>query len=188
MIQRRNRSFPYLIFLCSKSQSASGFLVKAGEHNLHKTEAGEQERVAVAFKCHENYKKSGTKGRANDIAIIKLDKPIQFSKTINATELPEFNSRIPENSNCFFAGWGDTESKLVCKQGVSNLLLYSFLARRAPDVLQELKLNPHSDYCNQEDKDFDDTTMICADRKVKDSPKGGRGSGCDVCCFFMYII
>jgi len=131
---------------------------KAGEHSLRGNDDGEQKREMTAFKCHEQWPTTKppnvtTCHKANDIAVIKLKEPIKFSNTIKAIDLPEFNSRIPEDAYCFFAGWGNTTNG-------------------PPDVLQELDVNPHSEYCKK-DMLYNDTGMICVERKFE-----GVGSGC----------
>jgi len=76
--------------------------IQAGELNVDETEAGEEQRTVTQVACHPDKNNI-------DMGIVKLDKPIKFSKTIRPLNVPDSNRKVPEGTKCAFAGWGQTE-------------------------------------------------------------------------------
>ncbi|XP_039269735.2 A disintegrin and metalloproteinase with thrombospondin motifs 9-like [Styela clava] len=56
--------------------------------------------------CHENY---NHRTWENDICLIKLSSPVQYSSNIKQITLPEENTRVPDDTTCTVLGWGLTE-------------------------------------------------------------------------------
>lgn len=48
---------------------------------------------------------------SNDIALIKLQNPVQVSDTISPACLPESGDILPNNFPCYVTGWGRLWSK-----------------------------------------------------------------------------
>lgn len=110
---------------------------------------------------HEYYEE---KHFHNDIAILKLNKNITRSFTVNLVTLPEewmeTESSSLAKSNCFVMGWGKTET------GYSS------------DVLYDLKLPIIDDIeCKRRTNEFDSRTQLCAGfiEGQKDSCQGDSG-------------
>jgi len=140
------------------NQEALGMSVKAGKHNLtNDQEIGQQERKVAEVWLHHGKSSSYY---ANDLALVKLNESIPFSTTIQPIDLPNSGASLGSESNCFFAGWGQTETED-----------YS-------DVLLELKVNPDSSYCNR-DSGYNNTVMICAERRYPIAMSSGGGVACD---------
>jgi len=101
---------------CVYGDEDSGkFSVRVGEHDKWVTEGSEVDiKVAKVFRHpkfdHHTYN--------NDIALFKLEKPIQYNKYVSPACLP--NSDIPPGTNCYVTGWGRTEifgKSHILKQG-----------------------------------------------------------------------
>ncbi|XP_075054438.1 transmembrane protease serine 11F [Mixophyes fleayi] len=52
---------------------------------------------------HENY---SSDTHINDIALLKLSNPLNFTKYIQPVCLPETSDHFPDNSSCYVTGWG----------------------------------------------------------------------------------
>jgi transmembrane serine protease 3 len=79
------------------------FQVVAGAHAVSETADGEQRVPAAKVVMHQDY---DTQTIANDIAIIKLSRPVKFSQTIQPFCLPPHNYRVPAGTKGTVAGWG----------------------------------------------------------------------------------
>jgi len=72
---------------------------------------GEQSRKIAAIEFHENYK-----DLVNDIALIKLDKPVRFSDTIRPICLARDNEAPPTTRTCVATGFGRNETNSAKSQ------------------------------------------------------------------------
>lgn len=93
--------------------------VKAGLHSYSQEAAGQQTRRVVAIEYHENYK-----NLVNDIAILKLDSPVEFSDTIRPVCLAREGEGAPTTRTCVGTGWGRNESMthfLLSSNGPTSL-------------------------------------------------------------------
>jgi len=82
--------------------------VVAGSHSKRILAQGEQKRKVVDVKFHQDY---SPKTVMNDIAVVRLDKSIQFSDTIRPICIPSADSDLPTKSICIVSGWGRNESQ-----------------------------------------------------------------------------
>uniref|UniRef100_A0A3Q3GCR8 Transmembrane serine protease 5 n=1 Tax=Labrus bergylta TaxID=56723 RepID=A0A3Q3GCR8_9LABR len=64
----------------------------------------------------------------NDIALIKLQTPLNFSDTIRPVCLPQYDSDLPGGTQCWISGWGYTQPEGV---------LCFYLSVHSPDTLKE---------------------------------------------------
>jgi len=87
------------------------FSVVAGNHKKTKYDFGETHRQASGVRFHPNFKFTPTGGAVNDLALIKLDSPIDFSDTIRPICLPAPGEALPIGKTCIAAGWGRNNSK-----------------------------------------------------------------------------
>ncbi|XP_049341919.1 chymotrypsin-like elastase family member 2A [Astyanax mexicanus] len=80
------------------------YRVYLGKHSLNA--ANEQGSVAIApakIIVHEQWDSYRIR---NDIALIKLQTPVQFSDTISPACLPPSGQVLPNNYPCYVTGWG----------------------------------------------------------------------------------
>lgn len=49
----------------------------------------------------------------HDLALLKLDKPVQFTDKIRPICLPRQGEGVPVNKRCYVTGWGATGSKFL---------------------------------------------------------------------------
>jgi transmembrane serine protease 3 len=83
--------------------------IAAGAHDVDYPDKNQQ-KVKVSYsstqvKYHPAYDPEST---MNDIAIIKLDTPINFTSTIQPACLPKADEAVPDNAEAIVAGWGLT--------------------------------------------------------------------------------
>ncbi|XP_076649666.1 trypsin-1-like [Halictus rubicundus] len=83
--------------------SYGDFVVKAGKHSLRATESEEQVVTVVKSFVHEKYPGNVA---PNDIALLKLSKPLKLTKSVQVISLPTAG-RIP-TGNALLSGWGST--------------------------------------------------------------------------------
>lgn len=105
---------------CSNNSAKTRYSAKAGAHNLRLIEAGVEYRKISDLKCHEKF----TYPPFNDIAIVKLESPIEFSDNIRPIDLPEFNHRLYWDDYCTLTGWGWTQYEGSCFIFLENLVCF----------------------------------------------------------------
>lgn len=109
---------------CVDGERPGSLQVDIGEHDH--TEDDGTERIMRVSKIimHGNYDKgSGT--FPNDIALIKLEAPVEYNNHIKAACMPTRGMEFTGNGDCWISGWGNTENG-------------------TPDVLQEKKVDVHT--------------------------------------------
>lgn len=91
-------------FVLTAAHCVSGTMhIVAGEYNLVEREGHEQERkVLKAFK-HPQYNKNNVD---NDIALLKLDSPLELTNRIWPACLPEQAEELVPDLNATILGWG----------------------------------------------------------------------------------
>jgi len=83
----------------------------AGNHRHDRVEAGEERRRASVIRFHPNFRFTEQAGANNDVALVKLEKPIRFSDTIRPVCLPKAGEALPVGKTCVAAGWGRNNSR-----------------------------------------------------------------------------
>lgn len=78
----------------------------AGEHNLGASDGSEQERNVVETIMHPLYMGGST---PHDIAILKLDKPLEFNELVRPVCIAEKSAELEIGRNTSITGWGLTE-------------------------------------------------------------------------------
>jgi transmembrane serine protease 3 len=102
----------------------SGLVVSAGAHDLYRPTANQQTVPASKVVYHERYNPDTT---LNDIAIIKLAKPIKFTSAVQPACLPSPGEVVGENIEGTVAGWGLTReggydtSSILLQVGVPTI-------------------------------------------------------------------
>ncbi|XP_068098415.1 chymotrypsin-like elastase family member 2A [Hyperolius riggenbachi] len=126
--------------------SSNTYRVMLGKHNFREFEDG-QKTISVA-KLINHSKWFPRLSPSNDISLLKLAEPVQFSDTIQPACLPSAGAILPHNTRCYVTGWGDLETKGA-----------------APDKLQQgLLLVVDHATCSKSDwwGRTVQTTMLCA--------------------------
>jgi len=96
----------------------------AGAHNFDRPQASEQTVRATSYVYHPLY---NADTYINDIAIVKLEKPIKFSSTVQPACLPASGETVPDNAQGTVAGWGRTAesaydtSRILMQVGVPTI-------------------------------------------------------------------
>jgi len=122
------------------------YSIVAGDHMHSVVEKGEERVGVIDFQIHQNYSKMD---KVNDLAILKLAKPISFSDTIRPICLPPKGDPIAVGQTCVAAGWGRIDSEDE---------------RLTSDVLQQLVVPVHDqNKCFQKwVRVYNKETMTCA--------------------------
>jgi transmembrane serine protease 3 len=141
----------------------SGLTVSAGAHDLYRPTSSQQTVRAIRTIYHPQYDPDTT---ANDIAIIKLEKPIKFSSTVQPACLPAVGEVVPDNVQATVAGWGLTREGGA---DTSNILMQVGV----PTIGNH---DCDSQYRSQRIK-IDQSQMLCAGYKQggKDACQGDSG-------------
>lgn len=90
-----------------KPISASKVTATASEHHPDQTEQGEIEIMASKIVAHPAYSFP-----FDDVAIVKLSKPLNFTDTVRPICLPSQGEDVPLGKTCMAAGWGKTHGML----------------------------------------------------------------------------
>ncbi|XP_042069353.1 tryptase-2 isoform X1 [Haplochromis burtoni] len=107
------------------------------------------------------YRDLGNSNYENDIALIKLKKPITFSKDVAPVALPDKDDTFGPSSECWITGWGE----------VGNGVPLPF-----PKTLQQLRISIMSwSTCNKTYPQIAHNTLCGASRKGRDACKGNYG-------------
>ncbi|KFU86199.1 Transmembrane protease serine 11E, partial [Chaetura pelagica] len=76
-----------------------------------------QRRFVRRIIVHEEYS-DFVLDHENDVAVVQLASPIEFTSDVHSVCLPEASHHFPDNSSCFVTGWGAMEND---GYGVNNL-------------------------------------------------------------------
>jgi len=79
--------------------------VVAGAHDLDRASNGQQTVKALKTVYHPSYNPDTT---LNDIAVVVLASPINFTSTVQPACLPAPEEQVPDNTEATVAGWGLT--------------------------------------------------------------------------------
>jgi secreted trypsin-like serine protease len=138
----------------------------AGNHRRDTYDIGEQLRLGSEIRVHPQYTSFDFR---NDVALIKLDKPIRFTDTIRPICLADQDEELPIGKTCVAAGWGHINT----------------VTKQVPNVLQQLKVEPIHDpntcrnaYRNQFGiTSYVENEMLCAGKLAggEDTCQGDSG-------------
>lgn len=100
-------------------------------------------------------------GNTNDIALIKLKKPIKFSKDVSPVALPDKDDTFGPSSECWMTGWGEVGNGVPLKD---------------PETLQQLKISIISQStCKENFPQIASNTLCTNDSKGRGACKGDYG-------------
>lgn len=84
-------------------------VIYVGKHSLSETSKHEQKLEIEKNYSHQNYKRGNSEFPGdNDIALIKLKRPIQFTPYVHAICLPDQHTHFAPHKECTLSGWGVT--------------------------------------------------------------------------------
>ncbi|XP_063327225.1 tryptase-2-like [Pelmatolapia mariae] len=107
------------------------------------------------------YRDLGNGNYKNDIALIKLKKPIAFSKDVAQVPLPDKDDTFGPSSECWITGWGEVGNGVPLK---------------APETLQQLKISIISQStCKKTYSELEPNTICTSDSKGRGACKGDYG-------------
>lgn len=86
---------------CIYRKPSSGIQIRVGEHDMFSSEGSEENYQAERVVMHSQY---NPRTLDNDIALIKVKKPIQFNKYVQPVCLP--SKEFSAGTNCYITGWG----------------------------------------------------------------------------------
>ncbi|XP_072767324.1 serine protease 1 [Anoplolepis gracilipes] len=147
---------------CLNQIPINNFIVKAGKRNIKIVESTEQTvEVEQAF-VHEKY---STRNFGNDIGLIKLKTPLNFTKEIQPIELPQAESE--PTGVAYLCGWG-----YVLSNYFKNLEM--------PDKLQDIKLYYiNRDVCDAAVTNLTGFSGSVGETNICTGPITGGISGCN---------
>lgn len=102
----------------------SGLTVNAGAHDLYRPTSNQQSVRASNVVYHPQYNSQTT---LNDIAVVKLARPIKFTSAVQPACLPASGEQVPDNLEGTVAGWGLTReggydtSSILLQVGVPTI-------------------------------------------------------------------
>ncbi|XP_074477020.1 transmembrane protease serine 9-like [Sebastes fasciatus] len=156
-----NREWVMSAAHCFSSTSTSGWQVSLGRQNLQGKNPNERSRTVAKIILHPKYDSSTSD---NDIALLRLSKPVKFTDYIRPVCLAASDSVFNNGTDSWVTGWGAVE------EGVSLPF---------PETLQEVEVpvlgNRHCNCLNGVGTVTDN--MICAGVLAggKDSCQGDSG-------------
>ncbi|CAK8671500.1 chymotrypsin A-like [Clavelina lepadiformis] len=93
---------------CVEDELSSTITVYVGKHSRDEFESMEQRLSVKEIFIHPDYNMNVLFG--NDIALLQLTSPIEFSRFVRPICLPQSRSEIPPaNTTCISTGWGRSE-------------------------------------------------------------------------------
>jgi len=106
------------------ADGSSGLTVSAGAHDLYRPTSNQQTVRGVRAVIHPQYNPDTT---LNDIAVVKLEKPVKFTAAVQPACLPASGEQVSDNAQGTVAGWGLTRegsydtSSILLQVGVPTI-------------------------------------------------------------------
>lgn len=142
--------------------------VKLGAHQLDAFSDAFTVRGVAEIITHQSYLEEGSKG---DIALLRLNIPVSFSRHIRPICLPAANASFPNGLHCTVTGWGHVAPSvnLQVPRPLQQLNV-PLISRDTCNCLYNIKANPEEPHFIQQD-------MMCAGYVAggKDACQGDSG-------------
>ncbi|KAL3987701.1 hypothetical protein ACER0C_014816 [Sarotherodon galilaeus] len=133
--------------------------VTVGAYQLQK--AAKSYMAIANFVPEFDYQDLGNGNYKNDIALIKLKNPIQFSKDVAPVDLPDKDDTFGPSAECWITGWGEVGNGVPLKD---------------PETLQQLKISIISQStCKGRFPQIAPNTLCTSDSKGRGACKGDYG-------------
>ena len=85
--------------------------LKIGAHRRTETTIHEVRHSVEKVICHADY---SPRSLRNDIALLKLAKPVQIKEQVNIVRLPTAGSRVQPGTECFITGNSSQSNTFCC--------------------------------------------------------------------------
>ncbi|XP_076437403.1 chymotrypsin-like serine proteinase [Babylonia areolata] len=109
---------------CVDGREAKDFRVRCGDFYLNQQDQFEQTKRIERIRMHPRWDYTGSRGFPNDLAVMKVESPLEFNDYVNTLPLAERGTQLPRD--CQLAGWGVTET------GSISMVLKEVTIRRLP--------------------------------------------------------
>ncbi|CAN7985699.1 unnamed protein product [Ixodes pacificus] len=131
---------------CVWNLRPSGFSVYLGSHQTRQSRASEV-RAAVEEMCvHPASYRTKVPGDIQDIAIIKLKRKVNMTRTIQPVCLPNQGKQLPTGSKLYVTGWGEVGggwSARELKQAMVSAISHQECRRIRPGIIPQLFCGGH---------------------------------------------
>ncbi|XP_076997287.1 prostasin [Tamandua tetradactyla] len=142
--------------------------IKLGAYQLDSYTPETEVRTLAQVITHHSYHQEGSQG---DIALLRLNKPVNFSRHIRPICLPAANASFPNGLQCTVTGWGHVAPS-VSLQAPRPLqqLEVPLISRETCNCLYNINAKPEEPHFIQQD-------MVCAGyvKGGKDACQGDSG-------------
>ncbi|KAG8513569.1 LOW QUALITY PROTEIN: Polyserase-2, partial [Galemys pyrenaicus] len=151
-----------------REHDTNGYEVKLGAHELNSHSYDTEVLTVQQVISHSSYHQEGSQG---DIALLRLSKPVNFSRYIRPVCLPAANASFPNGLMCTVTGWGHVAPS-VSLQAPKPLqqLQVPLISRETCNCLYNINAKPEEHHTIQQD-------MVCAGyvNGGKDACQGDSG-------------
>ncbi|KAI5764111.1 PRSS8 [Gulo gulo luscus] len=142
--------------------------VKLGAHQLDSYSSEAEVRTVAQVIPHSSYRQEGSQG---DIALLRLNRPVTFSRHIRPICLPAANASFPNGLQCTVTGWGHVAPSvsLLAPRQLQQLEV-PLISRETCKCLYNIGAKPEEPHSIQQD-------MVCAGyvKGGKDACQGDSG-------------
>ncbi|XP_023555525.1 prostasin [Octodon degus] len=142
--------------------------VRLGAHQLDSFTEGNEIRDVAQVISYPTYREEGSEG---DIALVRLGRPITFSRFIKPICLPAANASFPNGLKCTVTGWGHVAPSVsLSAPKTLQQLEVPLISRETCNCLYAINAKPEEPHTIQQD-------MVCAGYVMggKDACQGDSG-------------
>lgn len=142
-------------------EETTSVMIVAGAHYLSTEADGEARVMGAEVAIHPSYNIPVSTN--NDIAIIRLSKPIKFSDTIQPACLPAPKEQVADSTNLLVSGWGVTRENGISPEALQQVIVPVVSSDKCKSLYGRGQIVPE--------------TMLCAgfDQGMKDACQGDSG-------------
>ncbi|XP_063082941.1 prostasin [Cavia porcellus] len=142
--------------------------VRLGAHQLNSYTEDNEVRTVAEIITYPTYQAEGSEG---DIALVRLQRPISFTRYIRPICLPAANASFPNGLKCTVTGWGHVAPSVsLSAPKTLQQLEVPLISRETCNCLYNIDSNPEEPHTIQQD-------MVCAGYVTggKDACQGDSG-------------
>ncbi|XP_055993615.1 prostasin [Sorex fumeus] len=154
-----------------REHSKEDYEVKLGAHQLDShTPATYQVHQVAQIISHPSYREEGSQG---DIALVRLARPVTFTRYIRPVCLPAANASFPNGLRCTVTGWGHVAPSVSLNPPRTlQQLEVPLISRETCNCLYSIRARPEEPHFIQQD-------MVCAGyvKGGKDACQVNAGAG-----------
>ncbi|KAF3814079.1 hypothetical protein GH733_018111 [Mirounga leonina] len=161
-------AFAWIIPVRTWEHLKEDYEVKLGAHQLDSYTPEAEVRTVAQVISHPSYHQEGSQG---DIALLRLGRPVSFSRYIRPICLPAANTSFPNGFQCTVTGWGHVAPSvsLLAPRQLQQLEV-PLISRETCNCLYNIDAKPDEPHFIQQD-------MVCAGyvKGGKDACQGDSG-------------